>query len=191
MESAESGKRRKLTRPTGSGSPRTGLCPWGEGLGLSCLRSKLFEGQIRLHGGEGKSHSFSALPCGKECGNLSRNPCKNSNFFSCQHQLDSDKQGKPLYINESLRNALFRSRTPSEASAGSSFQDFPTIPDERPVNRMCIGSQKSCYFCWSSPTRNTARKASWGMSTLPMRFMRFLPSFCFSNNLRLRVMSPP
>ena len=34
-------------------------------------------------------------------------------------------------------------------------------------------------------------KASWGTSTLPMFFMRFLPSFCFSRSLRLRVMSPP
>ena len=33
--------------------------------------------------------------------------------------------------------------------------------------------------------------ASWGTSTRPMDFMRFLPSFCFSNSLRLRVMSPP
>ena len=33
--------------------------------------------------------------------------------------------------------------------------------------------------------------ASCGMSTLPTRFMRFLPSFCFSSSLRLRVTSPP
>ena len=38
---------------------------------------------------------------------------------------------------------------------------------------------------------NTAMKASWGMPTLPNCFMRFLPSFCFSRSLRLRVMSPP
>ena len=46
----------------------------------------------------------------------------------------------------------------------------------------------------SSPvdvTFRTARKASCGMSTWPTRFMRFLPSFCFSRSLRLRVMSPP
>ena len=34
-------------------------------------------------------------------------------------------------------------------------------------------------------------KASWGTSTRPMDFIRFLPSFCFSSSLRLRVMSPP
>ena len=42
-----------------------------------------------------------------------------------------------------------------------------------------------------SSTRSTARKASCGMSTWPTRFMRFLPSFCFSRSLRLREMSPP
>ena len=38
---------------------------------------------------------------------------------------------------------------------------------------------------------NAATKASCGTSTRPMVFIRFLPSFCFSSSLRLRVMSPP
>ena len=33
-------------------------------------------------------------------------------------------------------------------------------------------------------------KASCGMLTIPKAFIRFLPSFCFSSNLRLRVMPP-
>ena len=36
-----------------------------------------------------------------------------------------------------------------------------------------------------------ATKASCGTSTRPIVFIRFLPSFCFSSSLRLRVMSPP
>ena len=36
-----------------------------------------------------------------------------------------------------------------------------------------------------------AMKASCGTSTRPMDFMRFLPSFCFSSSLRLRLISPP
>ena len=43
----------------------------------------------------------------------------------------------------------------------------------------------------SVPILSTARNASCGISTLPTRFMRFLPSFCFSSSLRLREMSPP
>ena len=34
-------------------------------------------------------------------------------------------------------------------------------------------------------------KASWGISTEPTIFMRFLPAFCFSRSLRLRLTSPP
>ena len=40
-------------------------------------------------------------------------------------------------------------------------------------------------------TFKAAMKASCGMSTLPNWRMRFLPSFCFSRSLRLRVTSPP
>ena len=43
----------------------------------------------------------------------------------------------------------------------------------------------------SSEVFSTARKADWGSSTSPTIFIRFLPSFCFSSSLRLRVMSPP
>jgi len=33
--------------------------------------------------------------------------------------------------------------------------------------------------------------ASCGISTLPTRFIFFLPSACFYSSFRLRVMSPP
>lgn len=42
-----------------------------------------------------------------------------------------------------------------------------------------------------SPVFSTLMKASCGMLIFPMDFMRFLPSFCFSRSLRLRVTSPP
>ena len=38
---------------------------------------------------------------------------------------------------------------------------------------------------------STSMNASCGMFTRPIAFIRFLPSFCFSSSLRLRVMSPP
>ena len=44
---------------------------------------------------------------------------------------------------------------------------------------------------YQSSTCNIAKKASWGTSTDPICFMRFLPAFCFSRSLRLRLMSPP
>ena len=40
-------------------------------------------------------------------------------------------------------------------------------------------------------TLSAAMNASCGISTLPNWRIRFLPSFCLSSNLRLRVMSPP
>src|SRR3954462_324823 len=43
----------------------------------------------------------------------------------------------------------------------------------------------------SDPNSSTDRKASCGTSIRPTCFIRFLPSFCFSSSLRLRVMSPP
>jgi hypothetical protein len=46
------------------------------------------------------------------------------------------------------------------------------------------------YRCQASIFK-AARKADCGMSTLPNWRIRFLPSFCFSSSLRLRVISPP
>ena len=43
----------------------------------------------------------------------------------------------------------------------------------------------------ASPILRAAMKADCGISTLPNWRIRFLPSFCFSRSLRLRVTSPP
>src|SRR3989338_2519198 len=40
-------------------------------------------------------------------------------------------------------------------------------------------------------TFKIAKKASCGNSTLPTRFIRFLPAFCFFNNFCFRLISPP
>ena len=42
-----------------------------------------------------------------------------------------------------------------------------------------------------SPMRRAEMKASWGTSTRPIAFIRFLPSFWRSRSFRLRVTSPP
>ena len=59
------------------------------------------------------------------------------------------------------------------------------------VDGGCDGGR--AYFLALSPAslERAAMKASWGTSTRPTIFIRFLPSFCFSSSLRLRVMSPP
>ena len=54
------------------------------------------------------------------------------------------------------------------------------------------GAGKCPYFLSELVSEDrAATKASCGTSTRPMDFMRFLPTFCFSSSLRLRLMSPP
>ena len=75
-------------------------------------------------------------------------------------------------------------RSPNEAEGRvpvASGEAFESAIVKRPVYSSASG--------W--PTRSTARKASCGISTRPTRFIRFLPSFCFSSSLRFRLMSPP
>src|SRR5262245_26251494 len=64
----------------------------------------------------------------------------------------------------------------------------------RTVHRRCLFNFIRLFRRHWQPliyTLSAAKNASWGISTLPTCFILFLPSFCRSNNLRLRVMSPP
>ena len=61
----------------------------------------------------------------------------------------------------------------------------------RPAARLPAAGRVHYFSLPSVSISSTARKASCGTSTLPSCFIRFLPSFCFSSSLRLRVMSPP
>ena len=63
------------------------------------------------------------------------------------------------------------------------------LNDERPActpRRPCAPASVRPHS-----TCSTARNASCGISTAPICFIRFLPSFCFSRSLRFRVTSPP
>ena len=57
--------------------------------------------------------------------------------------------------------------------------------------RLIRGLQGAAWKAYSSSILSIATKASCGIFKLPIDFIRFLPSFCFSSNLRLREISPP
>ena len=72
---------------------------------------------------------------------------------------------------------------------GSSTHGFQ--PTSRRRARHPAPSADYFFSLLSVSPESAAMNASWGTSTRPTIFMRFLPSFCFSSSLRLRVMSPP
>ena len=72
-----------------------------------------------------------------------------------------------------------RGRTPPCSSGNRPIDGAATLTSCRRAS----GRRRMPVY---SSTRSTARKASCGMSTVPTRFIRFLPSFCFSSSFRLR-----
>lgn len=68
---------------------------------------------------------------------------------------------------------------------------FATLDGELPIlgtiPRILLRYQRPVQ----SPILSAAINASWGMSTFPNWRIFFLPAFCFSSSLRLRVTSPP
>src|ERR1700722_2746221 len=89
-----------------------------------------------------------------------------------------------------LRNRAHQ-RNGAERGKNSTI-DHDAPPDPRPPTRaisarserrMTTGAYESIF--------SAAMKASCGMSTLPNWRIFFLPAFCFSSSLRLRVASPP
>ena len=67
---------------------------------------------------------------------------------------------------------------------------FVAMPDQELDQRETHRASKPRAQRHTS-TFSAAMNASCGISTLPNWRMRFLPSFCFSSSLRLRVTSPP
>ena len=90
--------------------------------------------------------------------------------------------GSTAYSRPSRRRAITSSlvsRTTTATARGR------RVPERLPGGHFLPG------FSPVAPVESAAMKASWGTSTRPTIFIRFLPSFCFSSSLRLRVMSPP
>jgi len=84
--------------------------------------------------------------------------------------------------------AASRAQIPGSSPCRSGFghaggMSPSVIATEIPVGQALPSPQLSTF--------SAAMKASCGMSTLPNCRIFFLPSFCFSRSLRLRVMSPP
>ena len=72
--------------------------------------------------------------------------------------------------------------------------DRPTPgPGAKLGSRSTLGRSwlRSRYWPFSLLVSSTARNAFCGMSTEPIDFIRFLPSFCLAHSLRFREMSPP
>ena len=104
-------------------------------------------------------------------------------------------QSGPVGVSaHSSEHARPRGRAGGPASGPTRARGRAAPPARRGRDRKRgIGAMP--YFLAFSPgaaaLESAAMKASWGTSTRPTIFIRFLPSFCFSSSLRLRVMSPP
>jgi len=86
--------------------------------------------------------------------------------------------------------ATFADATSRHTTASATLVANPTTSADA-SSRHAAGGR---YFFLVSPPSSddsAAMKASGGTSTVPMFFIRFLPAFCFSSSLRLRLMSPP
>ena len=105
----------------------------------------------------------------------------------CGRATSSPPQfGQTLFIESAHATQNVHSNEQMRASL-SGASGFP----QRSHTSRISSAIASGYFFAGSFRLSTARNASWGTSTPPTFFMRFLPFFCFSSSLRLREMSPP
>ena len=89
------------------------------------------------------------------------------------------------------RAAGRRARAAAAAKAPGEVTGPGSAPAPTPAVGATPGGGRPPATELSPPASTRETKASWGISTRPIDFIRFLPSFCFSRSLRLRVMSPP
>jgi hypothetical protein len=103
----------------------------------------------------------------------------NRNHASC---LSGNKAGESAVPSTDLKDDIFASQVGSGNNARSMGWIYEEVLAEAP-----LGAKDSHSSC----SLRMVMKASWGISTDPIIFMRFFPAFCFSSSLRFRVMSPP
>lgn len=91
-----------------------------------------------------------------------------------------------------------------EEGFASFFITPAIIPETEEKNRLSVFSWKINRFEFVGIKKNSPKSSglffyffsiftnvSLGIDTFPNCFIFFFPSFCFSNNFRFRVMSPP
>ena len=96
------------------------------------------------------------------------------------------------------KNRIVLSAASRARSAGPGGNARPVRPARSSAPRWNASSgpgrqrfQTRCGVLRGQLVLRTLMKASEGIETLPNCFIFFLPSFCLSRSLRLRVMSPP
>jgi hypothetical protein len=107
------------------------------------------------------------------------------------------KNSEPIsdsVINESAKSSTACVIVSRRIAGGPTIAD--SMRDDSPRRALCPSADAratatSIADGAQSSSLRAEMKTSPGTSTRPIDFIFFLPSFCFSNNLRLRVMSPP
>ena len=107
--------------------------------------------------------------------------------------MDARMDSPIPYRFAGVRQAVLYSEAALEPKIATVWQHCLTDAETRKSRmRSFPASVKQWHIRYFSfPVSSTAKNAFCGMSTLPIDFIRFLPSFCFAQSLRLRVMSPP
>ena len=105
-----------------------------------------------------------------------------------EHGLELGCEQRPLQLELGQQRVDVRSVLPDTADDRDEVAVPAPVRAERQVDVEVARS--AGHFPFSFRLR-TARNASWGTSTAPTCFIRFLPFFWRSSSLRFRVMSPP
>src|SRR5579884_694801 len=121
--------------------------------------------------------SMAVIACGERM-----SLCALSNLRTCLHMSDAWRAVLDLNHLEAMRGeSIYYVKSLQGYKVTTTLINEPL----NPCNASTIKQRKEHHAF------NTSINASCGMLTEPKAFMRFLPSFCFSRSLRLRVMSPP
>src|SRR5947209_6292294 len=115
------------------------------------------------------------------------------NVPGCEHRLNGEARmtSDKIMMELEWRNSTLRRRQRFEFSHSdflrrSSFKfchfKAQSLHFGASMNASCCRHDNRAHWVF-----NTSMNASWGMLILPMLFIRFFPSFCFSSSLRFRV----